>query len=292
MPYSKICAKIVSMNINLKNKRIDLHMHSVYSDGTYTPKELVLEAKKREVYAISLTDHDTHEGIEEASREASEAGIIFIPGVELSSKFNIGPFSSTDLHILAYGFDVKNSRLNEKLAFFIQKRFERNMEIIEAFKTYGIDIDYNELQGMSGKNIITKVHFVKYLLEKNIVKEREEGFQRFFVGDVITNIDKITLEPKECIELIKSSGGKAVLAHPFRYKMNTGELVDTLAKLDIDGIEAIYPTHTKEEEEFLKEKAKKNGLFITGGSDFHGDNRKSIHIGYVDAFYPLLEALL
>lgn len=284
---------MVSMNENYgQNKKIDLHMHSVYSDGTFTPRELVLETKKRGVYAISLTDHDTHEGIVEASREAKEHGITFIPGVELSAKFKDGSFSSTDLHILAYGFDAQNSMLNEKLTFFIQKRYERNLKIIEAFKDYDITIDHDELLGVAGKNIITKVHFVKYLLEKNIIKEREEGFQKFFTGDVKTNIDKFTLEPKECIELIKSSGGKAVLAHPFRYKMETGELIDTLAKFELDGIEAIYPTHSKDDEQFLREKAKQHGLFITGGSDFHGDNRKSIHIGCVDAFYPILEALL
>jgi len=278
--------------MNNKNKKIDLHMHSTYSDGTYTPKELVQKAKEIGLSGIALTDHDTIAGIKEAKGEAERLGIKFIPGVEFSAKFEKGSFSTTDIHILAFNFDMNNKLFNELLVKFAENHFKRNLNIIDAFEKEGINIKYDEILKLANCGLITKVHFVEFLLSKNHIKEREEGFARFFTGHVPTNIDKITLEPKECIEMIHKVGGVAVLAHPFRYRMNADALIDELISLGIDGIEVIYPTHSSSEEDFLKDKARQNGLIITGGSDFHGVERRNSMIGCVNVPYELLEKLL
>jgi len=266
-----------------------LHTHSKYSDGSFTPKEVVRMAKEAGLSAIALTDHDTHAGIKEAKEEAEKLGIHFIPGVELSTKFKEGSFAKTDIHILCLNFDLQNEKFNKNLEKIREDRHNINLKIIEAFKAEGIELKYEEILEKAGVGVVMKVHFVEVLIDKGYASSHEEAFKRFFSGPIPTNIVSRVLEPRECIEIIKNSGGLSFLAHPFRYKMDTGALIDELTSLGIDGVEVIYPTHSEEDTEFLMQKAKENNLMMTGGSDFHGASRERITLGCVNVPYSFIE---
>ncbi|MCL1936108.1 MAG: PHP domain-containing protein [Defluviitaleaceae bacterium] len=272
-------------------KYIDLHTHSTYSDGTFSPKELVLYAKSKGISAIALTDHDTIEGIAEAKQAGVEHGVEVVSGVEISTSYPSGDFKGNEFHILGL-FISENEEVKAVFDKLKTYRKNRNIELIKNLNAENINISMQDVEKLSSTGNITKAHFSKALIEKGYAKSFEEAFEKFFRGDKKTNVPKQTLNPKEAIEVIHKAGGISILAHPFRYKLkkeNLIILIKELKKHSLDGIEAIYSTHKYEEEIFLKELAKELNLKISGGSDFHGHTKPNIElgIGYGELKIPL-----
>lgn len=256
---------------------IDLHVHSTASDGTYTPSELVRYAIKKQLIAFALTDHDTIAGIEEAKKEAKEKEILIIPGIELSAEYK-----KRDIHILGYRLSYQNKVFQKKLEQFQDSREKRNEEMIEKLKKNGISITMQEMKQEYGRAILTRAHVAKIMLKKGYVKCYEEAFRKYIGQGCPCYIPKKTITPKEAIELIQLAGGKAVLAHPLLYHFNLTELeelVRYLKELGLEGIEAIYSMNTEIDDCNMRKLAKKYGLFITGGSDFHGAVKPNIDLG-------------
>ncbi len=258
-------------------KAIDLHVHSKYSDGTLTPQELVDLAIYKGLKAIALTDHDTTAGLEEMITYAKDKDIEIVPGIELSTEY-----FGRDIHILGLYINPYHWKFQEHLKTFQDSRVMRNIKMCENLQTEGIDITYDALMDSFKGAVITRAHYARFLLDKGYVKSMNEAFERY-VGDhckAFVPREKIT--PAQAVELILESGGIPVLAHPILYHLsdaNLNTLVSTLKDAGLMGIEAVYSTYAPSEERYVKRLASKYDLLITGGSDFHGSNKKDIDLG-------------
>ena len=257
---------------------IDLHIHTSASDGTYSPKDIVSLAFKKNLRAIAITDHDTIEGTAEAVREGKKVGLEVIPGVEISVEWN-----NSSIHILGYYIDGTKKVLSSELNNLIRYREERNPRIIEKLNSLGIDISYDEVKTAAGGGTIGRPHFAQILIEKGYVKNGNEAFRKYLQRGASAYVDKKRLSPQEGIHLIEEAGGIAVLAHPFMIdsigENKMEELILKLKQMGIKGIEALYPTHTVQQTLQLKTIAEKYNLLLTGGSDFHGKQKPKIHLG-------------
>lgn len=258
-------------------KAIDLHVHSTHSDGTCTTQELVDLAIAKGLKAMALTDHDTVAGLEEILAYAKDKDIEIVPGIELSTEY-----FGRDIHILGLYINPYNHIFRQHLIAFQESRINRNRKMCEKLAEQGIVISYEELTNAFKGAVITRAHYARYLLDKGYVKSMKEAFERY-VGDhckAFVPREKIT--PEQAIELILSAGGIPVLAHPILYRMsdaNLNTLVASLKKAGLMGIEAVYSTYAPSEERYVKRLAAKYELLITGGSDFHGTNKRDIDLG-------------
>lgn len=256
---------------------IDLHVHSNKSDGTLSPCEVVRLAKEKNLKAIALTDHDTVSGVKEAMEEGKKIGVEVIPGIEISADYNGG-----DLHILGLNVDYFNEGFNEIVNICQKSRIERNDKIIQKMQDDGIDISKEKLVERFGDVSITRAHFARYLVENGYVSHKDIAFAMYLNKGKKYYIPRQKVTCKMAIDIIKSAGGYAVLAHPLLYKMGKDRLMslfDYLKSLGLDGIEALYSLNTPSDDIWLKKCADNYGFFITGGSDFHGDNKPNIDLG-------------
>jgi 3',5'-nucleoside bisphosphate phosphatase len=257
---------------------IDLHTHSTCSDGTLSPTELVREAKKSGLTHLSLTDHDTAEGVAEARAEAGIQGLSFMGGLEISAEHQPGT-----LHVLGYGFDESDAALSERLEYVRRCRAERNPKIAENLRALGMDVRMEEVKAVSGHGLVGRPHFAKVLLDKGYVPSLQEAFDRYLAKGRPAYVDKVRLSPEESLAVIREAGGVAVLAHPLQLKVGRGgeleAVVKRLADLGLQGMECYYRNHSAEDTEALVALARTCGLVATGGSDFHGANRPGIRLG-------------
>ena len=258
-------------------KTVDLHVHSSYSDGTLTPTELVILAKKQNLSAMALTDHDTIVGV----REAIDAGVAhdleIIPGIELSSSYG-----AKEIHIVGLFVDYKDRQFNESLENLRDIRTERNLKIIKKFKDLGIEISFDEMQQLYGNAVVTRAHFADYLLLKGYIKNRNEAFERYIGENGPCFMPREKLTPEQTIKLVLDAGGVPVLAHPTLYHLGNSEmnkLLLYLCRSGLKGIEAMYSTYSMGEELQMRKLAKENHLIISGGSDYHGGNKPYINLG-------------
>lgn len=251
---------------------VDLHTHSKASDGQYSPSELVRLAHQWGVEVLALTDHDTLNGLSEAACAAREAGIRFIKGVELSAR------EYHTFHILGYGEFTPGSPMAEKCDGARQGRKNKALRIIDYLYDKGMHITMEEIQSIAGEANIGRPHFARLMLDKGYISNYREAFDRYLDTDEYHDRVEITKQPvARCIEKIKTSGGKAVLAHPYQIGIDNDameKLVRELVELGLDGIECYYPKHTAEMTKFYLSLAKRYGLHVTGGSDFHGEKYK------------------
>lgn len=256
---------------------IDLHIHSDKSDGTLTPKEVVRLAKEKNLKAIAITDHDTVAGVAAAMAEGKKQGIEVIPGIEISAEFNGG-----DLHILGLNVDYMDEGFNEIVEMCQKSRIERNDRIIEKMQGDGIDISMEKLIERFGAVSITRAHFARYLVENGYVSHKDAAFSMYLNRGKRYYVPREKVTAKMAIEIIKNAHGHPVLAHPLLYKMGKERLMsmfDYLKSIGLEGIEAIYSLNTPSDDVWLKRCADNYGFFITGGSDFHGDNKPDIDMG-------------
>ncbi len=261
---------------------IDLHVHSTFSDGTYTPTQLVQLAKKTGLVAMALTDHDTVDGVDEAVRAAQNTNLQIIPGVELSCKYQISSERKKEIHILGYNLDYRQPELIDTLRQVADERNNRNRKMCDNLKADGFPIDYESLTARFGESILTRAHFARFLHEKGAIPSIDSAFKKILAEDGPYFVNRQYLSPKTGIDLIKKAGGIPVLAHPLLYKMSVTELhklLDELKGYGLKGIEALYSRNHGTDEAFVKKLAQQFDLFITGGSDFHGTNKPDIELG-------------
>ncbi len=263
-------------------KYIDLHVHSVCSDGTCTPEELVDLAIDHELVAFALTDHDTVAGVGRAMEAAKDRHIQVIPGVELSCEYKISPSRKKEIHILGYNLDWNQQKLRDTLEDVAKERDDRNRKMCENLKRGGFPIDYESLVKRFGNTILTRAHFARFLLEKGAIPSIDSAFKKILAQDGPYFVMRKYLTPKKGVDLIKEAGGIPVLAHPLLYKMSVTELHNLLTELKcygLKGIEAMYSRNRGNDEAFVRKLADEYGLFITGGTDFHGTNKPDLDIG-------------
>lgn len=263
---------------------IDLHVHSNCSDGTLTPEELVLRGIKNDLVAFALTDHDTVDGVARAIHRAEELDqhIQVIPGVELSCQYPVSPDHTVEIHILGYNIDHTDPVLVSTLKKVAEERDNRNKKMCENLHNAGYPITYQELTDKFGDMILTRAHFAKLLLENGGVPSMDTAFKTCLAIDSPYFVNREYLTPEGAIQLIQNAGGIPVLAHPLLYKLSVSQIrkmLETLKAYGIRGIEALYSRNHGTDEAFVRKLADEYGLFITGGSDFHGDNKPDIEMG-------------
>ena len=247
---------------------IDLHTHTTASDGEFTPSKLIDLAISGDIKALSITDHDTIDGLKEAVDYAEDKDIIFIPGVELKAHCKSG-----QMHILGYNIDYNNLNLQKKLNDLVIKRNIRNAKFIEYFKSIGFDISLEELEKISGGLVIGKPHFAKLFLQKGYIANKDIIYSDYFNCEPLCKIKELIYEPEEVIKLIKEAKGTPVLAHPQTLKLSDNDLEDKIRELigyGLEGLECYHSNQTLEEMQKFRELALKYKLLITKGSDYHG----------------------
>ncbi|OCC16475.1 putative metal-dependent phosphoesterases (PHP family) [Dissulfuribacter thermophilus] len=256
----------------------DLHTHTTASDGSDSPKDLVKLATEVGLKAISITDHDTIEGLDEAISMGNALGINVIPGVELSV---IAP--KGNMHILGYFIRQDSEHLKATLGIVQQARANRNPKIIKKLNELGIPISLEMLEQLSKGGQIGRPHFARALVELGAVKNVQEAFEKYLKRGAKAYVPKSVLSPEEAIETIHMAGGLAVLAHPFSLKCeNITELkgiVEGLVERGLDGMECYYSEHSPSFTQSLIELANSFGLVVTGGTDYHGKAKPYIHLG-------------
>ena len=265
---------------------IDLHTHSNKSDGSFTPAELVDVAAQKGITYIALTDHDTVEGIDEAKKRAEEISSdpnapykapVVIPGIEFSTDWN-----GRDVHVVGLDIDHTNKEFVSKLDFFIESREGRNRKMAENLREIGIGISYEALIRSFPESVLTRAHFAKYLYEYGYVRSTHEAFERYLGPDSPCYVPREKITPVQAVEMTLMAGGIPVLAHPLIYKFGDEKLRALIAEMKeygLVGIEAMYSTHSSEDEEYIRRLADECGLKISGGSDFHGANKPGIDLG-------------
>ena len=258
---------------------IDLHLHSTCSDGGYSPTAVVEMAAEAELVAIALADHDNIDGIDEAREAGARLGIEVLSGVELSvvwEKFE-------DIHLLGYGFDHKNAALVNALAGFREFRERRNeMIVVRVNERLAVEgrapIDFAEVQVSAG-GTVGRPHIAMALREKGYVRNNEEAFSRYLVP---CNVPKRVFPIAEAIALVHDAGGVTVLAHPpfiTTERKTFLSLLETLIPFGLDGVEAWNSGSNNDEIDWYITAARRRGLIVTGGSDFHGNEEGSVRIG-------------
>lgn len=256
---------------------VDLHTHSTASDGSMTPKQLVLNAKENNVSVLSLTDHDTIDGIEEANQTACDVGIQFIPGIEIGVEFK------TEMHILGY-FNMSNYKnISSILNKLLESREERNKRLFLKLKSIGMPLTEGDVLEEAGSKLISKLHFARALVKKSYVPNVEKAFKEVLAFGKCGFVQKDKISPEEGINAILKAGGVPILAHPALLEIGMQEIEDVicnrLIKAGIGGIEVYYPENSVEETNKFLEICLKNNILPTGGSDFHGKYKQWINIG-------------
>lgn len=256
---------------------IDLHTHTNRSDGSMSPSELIDRAIQNGLSYIAITDHDTVSGLDEAIEYAKDKPITVIPGVELSTEYH-----GRDIHMVGLGIDYKAEEFVSYLDEFVKSRDIRNEKMCRMLTEAGFPMTYQELQEAYPGSVITRAHYARYMLDKGYTTYLKEAFERYVGDNCPYFIPREKITPVDGVELIKKAGGIPVLAHPMLYKMSwagIGQLVDELKPAGLMAIEAIYTTNTNSDERETREFAAKNGLLISGGSDFHGAAKPTIDVG-------------
>ncbi len=256
--------------------QIDLHVHSIRSDGTMTPKELVDYAVSKGLKAMALTDHDTVDGIDEIMEYAKDKPVEIIPGIEYSTQYN-----ERDVHIVGLFIDHKAPVFLAYLARLRQSRIDRNHKLCANLRSAGIDITYEVLLASFPDAVITRAHYAKFLLDKGYVKSRDEAFERYLGDHTPYFVHREKVTPEEVIDVTRRAGGIPVLAHPTLYGLGSEQLdllIGRLKAAGLMGIETYYSTYSPSEEKKIKALADKYGLLPSGGSDFHGENKPGLDL--------------
>ncbi len=258
---------------------IDLHTHTTASDGTFTPEQLIRHAHDVGISVISVTDHDTTDGVAIARAEAEKVGIFFIPGIEISAEYS----SQGTMHILGYFVDENNDRMVDALGFLKESRRLRNPKMIKLLNDAGISITMEDVENEAGGGQVGRPHFAKALIKKGFASSINEAFDKYIKKGGPCYVNKERLSPKKSIDLILSAGGIPVIAHPKTLGVPIGDdlknLIAELVDYGLMGIECYYFSHTKGEIEHYTKLAEELGLLVTGGTDFHGENKPNIRLG-------------
>lgn len=262
------------------DKWIDLHTHSYCSDGTFSPEGLVVLAKKQNLSAIALTDHDTVDGLEAFHAAGQKHAVQTISGIEFGILSELTP--QTEIHILGLFIDEQNKQIAHSIEFIQNARMARNEKMRQKLCQLGLPMTEEELSKSAGGEIVTRAHFARVMLQKGYINNRAEAFSKYISPGLPGYVEREFLTPKKCIEIIRQSGGAAVLAHATLYGLNMEQIEDLCRQLKsygLTGMEVRHCSFSKKEEVQLEKIAARTGLAKSGGSDFHGENKPGIQLG-------------
>ena len=241
----------------------DLHIHSNFSDGLLSPEEIVRKAHDAGLTVISITDHDTVDGIGPAVAEGEKAGVTVIPGIEFTTDL-----PDTEIHILGYFIDYKAKWLKELLSKIRESRMNRIYKIADKLKNLGINIDAEDVLKLADKGSVGRPHVARMLLQQGKVKSVQEAFNKYLNFGGPAYVPHFRLTPAEAVQTIVKAGGIPVYAHPAVSRKD--DIIPELIAKGLAGIEVFYSKHSDAQIKHYQTLAEKYGLLMTGGSDFHG----------------------
>lgn len=263
-------------------KKIDLHVHSLVSDGSFSPAELAAHAKAQGLSAFALTDHDVIAGSDEAAAAAEKVGVEFINGMELTADFQ-----GHKIHVVCLGFDARNpafQAMYKKIRAIKEGRIE---DIIEFVRRKGLDISLEKVQKFTYKGLLDRYAVMRYLVSLHLYDRAQPLWDNYLDPAVVAMGVNFNITAEEALPIIHEAGGVTSLAH-FHKNIGLGSLdsrqqqeqaIVELHRLGLDGMERFYPNYSPEDEEFAAEMIRKYDLLATGGTDFHGSNRPGIEMG-------------
>jgi predicted metal-dependent phosphoesterase TrpH len=265
-------------------KFADLHLHTFFSDGTFTPEELVERARTIGFTAIALTDHDTVEGCERAAAACAAANMEFITGTELTAEH-----ADTEVHILAYFVDTRNPVLLARIAEFQAVRQSRIHEMVAALNKLGIPLKAESVFALANCKSPGRPHVARALVKEKLIGSLDEAFERYLKKGRPAWIPKTKMSALESVELIHQAGGLAVMAHPGLNRSD--DIIPALVEAGLDGIECFHTKHSTAMAERYLEIAEKYHLLVTGGSDCHGFSKVKPLIGTVKLPYDHVDRM-
>lgn len=262
----------------------DLHLHTTFSDGTYSPEELAAAARRFNFVALALTDHDTVEGCTRMKAACEAANIEFIPASELTCEVN-----GVELHMLGYFLDVTNTKLLMQMARFQAGRQERIREIVARLRKLQIPLEEADVFGLANCKSPGRPHVARALIQRKVCSSLDEAFERFLKKNRPGWVPKEKITAEEALDLIHHAGGLAVVAHPGLAR--TEEVLPELIEAGIDGIECFHTKHSPSASEYYVGLAEQHNLAVTGGSDCHGMNKGKPLIGSIKLPYEYVRQL-
>jgi predicted metal-dependent phosphoesterase TrpH len=243
--------------------KIDLHIHTTASDGVFTPSEVVQIALERSLSIIAITDHDSVDGVVPAMQAAHRLPLEVIPGIEMG--IENGP---RDIHVLGYGLDPRDVKLNKRLRQMRDYRYHRMEEMVAKLNAHGVPVTAKRIREIAAGDVIARPHIAQAIIEIGVVADMNEAFERFIGNDRPCYVPRLKMQPVEGIRLIHEAGGVAVVAHPGRYTDPLG-VVNEFVGYGIDGVEVYYPDNSSALRQDLHRLAAEHNLIVTGGCDFH-----------------------
>lgn len=241
----------------------DLHLHTYFSDGTFSPEELVCRAREKGLSIIALTDHDTVEGCARMAASCGTEGLAFIPGAELTADC-----AGMEVHILGYWLETEDEALLAALAKFQKVRQERIVEMVGRLNAVGVPLTLEGVTRVAGCNSPGRPHVARALVAAGLVPDFDAAFERYLKKGRVAFVQKARMDVATAVNLIHAAGGVAVLAHPGLYR-NDG-LIPKIAAAGLDGLECWHTKHSNAQSTMYATMATKLNLVATGGSDCHG----------------------
>jgi predicted metal-dependent phosphoesterase TrpH len=251
--------------------RLDLHIHTTFSDGDMTPEEVVAEAKNRGLAGVAITDHDEIAGVD-AAREVAGEGFDVIPGVELSTSDG-----KCDIHILGYLVDTKNEELLRYLQIFRDARRTRGIRMVERLQEMGVDIEVDRVLDIAAGGAVGRPHIAAALVGNGAVDSVETAFKKYIGFHSPAYVAKYQLKPSDAFRLIRDAGGVGAISHPGTTRRD--DLITEFIAEGMRAIEVYHPKHGEGDIARYRRLAEKLGLVVTGGSDSHGKRNAKLHIG-------------
>ena len=265
-------------------KFADLHLHTSFSDGTFTPEELVLQAQKNGLSCIALTDHDTVQGCARAAAACAPVLIEFIPGTELTAEHD-----DTEVHILGYFLDTQNQTLLAEIAKFQAVRKQRIYEMVARINEIGVPLKVEAVFALANCESPGRPHVARTLVKEGLTRNLDEAFERFLKKGRPAWVPKAKMSARESVDLIHQAGGLAVMAHPGLNR--TDDIIPALVDAGLDGIECFHTKHSTTMAERYLGIADQFHLLVTGGSDCHGFSKARPLIGTVRLPYEHVEKM-
>ncbi len=262
----------------------DLHLHTNFSDGTYTPEELVHQAQRHGLCAIALTDHDTVEGCLRTQRACEAVGMEFIAGAELTAEQ-----AGNELHILGYGLDIQHPRLLAETAKFQEVRQNRIREMVGRLNAENVPLSVDAVFALANCRAPGRPHVARALIKAGLCTTLDQAFEKYLKKNRPAWVPKFKISASDAIDLIHDVGGVAVMAHPGLNR--TDEVIPGMVEAGLDGIECFHTKHSNSTSEHYLELANRHSLLITGGSDCHGMSKGKPLIGTVRLPYQHVEIL-
>lgn len=273
---------------------IDLHVHTLASDGSDAPAEVVRKAAELGLRAVAVTDHDTFAGLPEAIGAGARYGVEVVPGVELSTIYD-----GVEVHVLGYYMDAGHPRLRAMMARATAERNARNETMVQRLHDAGYPITMDALHAeFPGQTMLGRPHISEYLMRRGYVASVQDGMKNLLGRGKPFYVARYNIPLEESVETLRAAGGLPVVAHLFKYRYTPEQrtaMVDAATAAGAVGLEAMYTNYTPEQEQAVRVLAAERGLFCTGGTDYHGARKPDIALGHgfgnLRVPYALLEKL-